>query len=212
MIHPVCPGILCIPESYGSMRLSTLSRTLFLPALLLAVITTVTASALPTPPETAFGLAERSVDSSAARPILHKRLTNVWQSFLGPEGWYVDYITFAHILPIQVAVVGLQQLYHTVAVQAFTNQLTNTPLTHSLVIGVGFFELTLSSNQPISWALLHAFAAKMWTVSGAGFTPGYTIQFLGPSGTVFLKAQLLVSQAFGGSLPSKPSTPKPASS
>ena len=140
-------------------------------------------------------------------PGLHKRLQNQWQSFLAPDGWKVSYITFVHFIPIQMAAYGLQGLYQTVMVQAVANQMTEQTPSNAIVITIGSFTLTLASNQKIPWALLQAFAARMWTLTGMGFTPGYTISFVSPSGTI-LRATLRVSER-GENASEAPAAPAP---
>jgi len=137
---------------------------------------------------------------------LHKRLENQWQSFLALGGFQVSYITFAHFIPIQVAAFGLQELYQAVQITALANQITEEEVSNAVFITIGSFTLTLSSDQKIPWALLHAFAARMWEITGAGFTPGYTILFRGPSGAV-LRADLRVSRV-GRGASRRPPTPE----
>ena len=144
---------------------------------------------------------------SSIPPELHKRLNNQWQSFLAPDGWKVSYITFAHFIPIQMAAFGLQGLYQAVMVHAVANQMTEQTPSNAIVITIGNFTLTLASNQKIPWALLQAFAARMWTVTGMGFTPGYTMSFVSPSGTI-LRANLRVSER-GEDTSEGPSAPAP---
>lgn len=192
------------------MRLLTFSHLLMLPTHSFSAITVVAALALPAKLNTALpipGLLDHSPPTSL---VLRRRLNNVWQSFLGPEGWQVNYITFAHILPLQLAAFALQELYQAAAVSANTYRLTYTPASNVVVISIRGFRLTLSSNELIPWALVRAFALRMWTVSGAGFTPGCTIDFTGSNETV-LRASLRVSGANRGSSSSKPLTPRPES-
>lgn len=192
------------------MRCLRFSHLVMLPTFLFPFIPVATTLALPSKQDTALAFPGSPNISPPTSPILRKRLDNVWQSFLGPEGWQVNYITFAHILPLQLAAFGLQELYQAVAVSAYTYQLTYTPPSNAVVLSFGEFKLTLSSNVLIPWALVHAFALKMWAVAGAGFTPGYTIDFTGPNGTV-LRASLRVSRAYREGSSSKPSAPKPNS-
>ena len=39
------------------------------------------------------------------------------------------------------------------------------------------------SNEEIPWAVVQAFAARMWAMTALGFTPGYSLTFVSPSGT-----------------------------
>lgn len=195
------------------MRLSMLSRRLTLLAPLLPALAVVKAVAVPLNTGSGLGVHEQSHVPPNGVPILSKRLQNTWQSFLGPDGWQVSYVTYAHLVPIQAAAFGLQDLYSTIAVSAFTNQWALQPPSNAIVITVGSFTLTLASNEKIPWALLHAFAARMWTISAMGFTPGYTITFESPNGTK-LKATLSVEgfskDALNPSKGAPPPKPNPA--
>ncbi|KAL6717374.1 hypothetical protein ACLMJK_005289 [Lecanora helva] len=148
-----------------------------------------------------------SISPDDAPVDLQKRLGNQWQSFLAPNGWEVTYITFAHFIPIQVAAFSLQGLYQSVIVHAVSNQIADQAPSNAIMISFGDFSLTLSSDQKIPWALLQAFAARMWTLTGMGFTPGYTVSFVSPSGTS-LRANLRVSGS-RGQVGGKPAAPKP---
>ncbi len=192
------------------MRFLRFSHLVMLPTLLLPIIPVAAALALPSKQDTALTVPPSFEIPPPPSSFLRKRMNNVWQSFLGPEGWQVNYITFAHILPLQLAAFGLQELYQAVAVSAYTYQLTYTPPSNAVVLSFGEFKLTLSSNVLIPWALVHAFALKMWAAAGAGFTPGYTIDFTGPNGTV-LRASLRVSREYREGSSSKPPAPKPDS-
>ena len=39
------------------------------------------------------------------------------------------------------------------------------------------------SNEEIPWAVVQAFAARMWALTDLGFAPGYSLTFVSPSGT-----------------------------
>lgn len=120
---------------------------------------------------------------SIEQPVLGKRLQDTWQNFLTPNEWKISYITFAHFIPIQLAAIGLQNLYEAVMVSALAHQLASEVPSNVVVITIGNFTLTLRSNEKIPWALLQALAASMWTLSSMGFTSGYTIVFNSPNGT-----------------------------
>ena len=111
-----------------------------------------------------------------------RRRYDTWQSLLAPDGWKISYITFEHFIPIQVAAAGLQQLYLTLAVSAFASQYGSLAPSNAVVLRLGSLNLTMWSNEKISWAVVQAFAARMWALTDMGFTPGYSLTFVGPSG------------------------------
>ena len=112
-----------------------------------------------------------------------KRLYDKWQYFLTPDGWKISYITFEHFIPIDVAAVGLQQLYIRLAAIAFTSQYNSLALSNVVGVRLGSLNFAMWSNENIPWVVVHAFAAKMWAVTDLGFTPGYFLDFVSPSGT-----------------------------
>jgi len=153
---------------------------LTLPALLLIT----TASTARPPSRNAASITREQALATLHPPaILYKRRHDTWQSFLAPSGWKISYITFDIFLPIEIAALGLQQLYHALAVSAFTNQLTLTAQSNALVSRIGDFTLTFSSNEKISWEFVHDFAARMWAAEGVGWTMGYWIHFVAENGT-----------------------------
>lgn len=52
-----------------------------------------------------------------------------------------------------------------------------------VVLRLGSLNLTIWPNEKISWALVQAFAARMWAVTDMGSTPGYSLTSVSPSGT-----------------------------
>lgn len=115
--------------------------------------------------------------------IHQKRRYDTWQSFLTPDGWKISYITFEHFIPIDVAAVGLQQLYAGLAASAFTSQHSSLAPSNAVGFRLGSLNLDMWSNEIIPWAVVQAFAAKMWAVTDLGFTPAYSLKFVSPSGT-----------------------------
>lgn len=114
--------------------------------------------------------------------LLRKRREGALRRFHTLDGWKVSCITFNTFLPIEIAAIGLQQLYAALGVSAFTNQFTLTTQSNALVLSIGDFTLGFSSNENISWEFEHAFAARMWEAAGAGWTPEYRFDFEGPNG------------------------------
>lgn len=111
-----------------------------------------------------------------------KRLHDTWQSFLTPDGWKISYITFEHLIPIDVAAAGLQQLYIGLVASAFTSQYNFLTLSNAVVCRLGSLNLAMWSNDMIPWIVVQAFAGKMWAVTDLGLNPGYSLKFVSPSG------------------------------
>ena len=76
-----------------------------------------------------------------------KRRYDMWQTFLGLDGWKISYITFEHFIPIEVAAVGLQQLYLTLAVNSFAGQYGSLIPSYAVVLRLGSLNLTTLSNE-----------------------------------------------------------------
>ena len=150
---------------------------------------TVAASALPN--RRKLSNSEQSEMSLNDLSFIQKRRQDQWLNFLTPGGFKVSYITFANFIPVQLAAIGLQELYQAVMDSAMAYQVTAQAPSNSVVITIGNFTLTLSSSQEIPWVVVYAFAAKMWILSSFGFTPGYTIILKSPRGSE-LRANLEV--------------------
>ena len=182
-------------------------RAMFFMTIFVAGLLLQNAQSVPT---FASGREGQSIRDLVGEPLsrprhLQARMQDVWQSFLAPDGLKVSYITYAHFLPLQLAAFGLQGLYQAVMVSAVTNEMTQQEPSNAIRIKVGCFRLTLFSNQKISWALLKAFALRMWILAGLGFTPGYQINFVGPSGMT-LRADLRISGQ-AGTIANPPQSP-----
>ena len=131
------------------------SRTMRLPLLfgLLVILLSQNVSA---------NIALDSKPDLASRDRLHqKRFYNNWQRCLAPDGWKISYITFEHFLPVQVVAAGLQQLYLTLAANAFASQYGSLAPSNAVVLRLGLLNLMMWSIEKIPWALLQTFAARM---------------------------------------------------
>ena len=190
------------PTSVVHMHVQVLSRLIAALVLLL-----YTSHVIAFPRDQNPGIRQLPIQLFSESPSLVRRLNNRLQSFSNLDGMHVSYITYAHLIPVQAAAVGLQHLYQQVMTTAQNYQLTQQTLSNSVTITIGSFTLTLSSNQLVSWPILHAFALKMWLLSTYGWVSGYTISFVAPSGDV-LRAELSVS-GVGQAKDTSPSTPKP---
>ena len=179
------PSLLC-PVPVANMYVQAFTRLVAVTLLLLFA-----GHVLAFPTDGYPGKREEAVPSVDKPTSLLRRLDNQWQSFLAPEGMQISYITYAHLIPVQAAAVGLQHLYQQVMTTAQAYQWTQQTLSNSVTITIGSFTLTLSSTLPITWLSLHAFALKMWLISGSGWVSGYTIRFTAPSGDI-LQADLRI--------------------
>ena len=117
------------------------SRTMRLPLLfgLLVILLSHNASA---------NIALDSKPHLAFRDRLHqKRFYNNWQRCLAPDGWKMSYITFEHFVPFQVAAAGLEQLYLTLAANAFASQYGSLAPSNAVFLRLGLINLMMLSMK-----------------------------------------------------------------
>ena len=86
-----------------------------------------------------------------------------------------SYITLECFLLTQIAAIGIQQLYLTLAISAFTSQYDSSAPSNAAVLHLGLFDLVKGFTENISWALARAITARIPSLIEVEVGPGYSL-------------------------------------